>query len=56
MEDGNREVGRRESILRSVLRSAGFWILSVLLLLALFILIFESPWPAIVQVMYGITG
>lgn len=42
--------------LRSIIKSAGFWILAIFVFIVLFILIFESPWPAIVQVMYGISG
>lgn len=40
----------------AILRSAGFWIVAIVLLIVIFILLFESPWPAIVQVMYGISG
>jgi hypothetical protein len=40
---------------RRVLKSAGFWILIVFFFLSLFILAFESPWPAVVQAMYSIS-
>ena len=42
--------------LGAIVRSAGFWIVAIILVVVLFILIFESPWPAIVEVMYGISG
>ena len=46
---------RPKKIFAMVLKSAGFWILLIFLLLSLFILVFESPWPAIVQAMYSIS-
>ena len=39
---------------KRVLKNAGFWILFVFFLLSLFVLAFESPWPAVVQTMYSI--
>lgn len=42
-------------VFKRILRSAGFWILLIFLLLSLFVLAFESPWPAIVQTMYSIS-
>lgn len=40
---------------KEIMGSAGFWIILFFVLLSLFVLAFESPWPAIVQTMYSIS-